>query len=262
MKRRTFIFTAILLVLFVARSVSAITLEKEVTYEEPRVYISQVNSLDIDEIDPNYTSQTCEIITEGCKVESFVITNKEECGVNYFIVNPETGKRQEEFNNGETKFKVMIPNSEVEEHFLFFISVQINYSYDTEEGHMENSVSASIGVENCLSDLSIGFKNKDNDRNIYGCIIEIEGNSYEIYQECQTIMYNLAKGKIKARVVSVPEEYILPENEFEIDIGYKDNHSEIIKLERKKGGIKLTTSNAKSATYEIINSDFQIVRKL
>ena len=125
-------------------------------------------------------------------------------------------------------------------YLMYAVSDRINYMSTT--------------LNSRRSNLSIGIRDKENGNTILGSVIEINNIQYEIDRYKKEILYGIDVGELNAKVISVPDDYILPKEDVKIGISYKENHIENIGIMHKKGNIRVN-GNMKKASYDLLDKN-------
>ncbi len=234
------------------------------------VNLYRIGELTKDNMEKNYSSQEYKVEVEDGNLLGYKIIEKSYAPVNYYIANTKDGKGQEVFGSNEKEFKVMVPEDEIED--IFTINLKVEICYETEkllEGtdgtnkyiilskEIENSV-MDAQLRNGYSSLNLNFIDEETDKKIYGCVVEIQGNRYEIKEQNQEILNDILKSDIQMKIIYIPDEYYIENEELQIEINHKERHIENIKLKHKKGNLDITTK-AGEATYEIYDDEANLI---
>lgn len=211
------------------------------------VRINRVEEYGVDDINPNYYSQKYEVKVSGGELTKYKITTKQMGLKSYLTTNTLDQVNKTEFSNDESIFKIMIPYEDRELPFEIEMSADIQYSVDCIYRAVgENSEYIIYGktekeeqatsdtLFNKKSTLTINFVNSKTLEKVYGVIVEVNGERFEINSENKLILEGLGKGEIIIKIISIPEGYIDIGNQYKINVPYAEDYIENIELIPKK----------------------------
>lgn len=230
------------------------------------ISLTRIGEFTKDNIKKDCGSQEYKVEVEDGKLLEYKIIEKSYVPVNYYIANLDTSEEQEKFSKEEQGFKIIVPENDIKDIFTIDIKVQIDYETESSlEGtdginkyiilSKENESSVmDAQLRNWYSSLNLNFVDEETGKNIYGCIVEIQGNRYEINEQNQEVLNDILKSDVKMKIIYIPDNYYVENTEYQIEINHKERHIENIKLKHKKGNLDITTK-AGEATYEIYDDE-------
>ena len=127
-------------------------------------------------------------------------------------------------------------------------------NYKTRVLSLEEEKRLFAELHNRNSTLALNFIDEETEENIYGIKVEVDEqlNFIDPYQNI--VKTDIPESMVHVKVISLPKDYEIENEDYDIRIVYNENHVETIKLKHKKGKVEVTT-NAGDAEYEIYDAE-------
>ena len=210
----------------------------------------------------NYYSQGYEIVAKNRMINYYNLNGNCDSGIDIDFV---LAKNDQDVNN----FKAMIPKDNAEAPFNLRINAKVNYDvkrvllgFDGKDYYIiystvteDTTVSATI--DNRRSSLAIKFIDEKTNELLPNCSVGIDGIVYSIDNTGDKILSKIGKGVVNAKILGVNDDYYVPKDwnsEVLINVKFRENHVEYIKLPHKAGSLKIKT-NLEGVEYEIYDKD-------
>lgn len=232
-----------------------------------RIEVLEKGEFSRDKQKENFYSQTYEVRTKGVDLEEFAIDYSSDSPIHYYI-GDENGEEMSRFVAPERNFKIMIPEEEAEE--ICELKVGINVTYQADRlfsatgngkqylvyGKARERKTVETSYDNKYSTLTINLVDEDTGEKLYGSIIEAKYTRITFVKENQRLEEKFGKEVIPIRIVWLPGDYIIPETDYMVELGYKEERTETIKVTHYKGKL-LVKTNVSGASYRLYNANHE-----
>ena len=273
MIKKIFIALIFMLTIFSLKNVNAVYYGEYMDNIKSGVKYTPIGYFTLDTTDDKYYSQKYMVSKDRLEILNYKIESLEGFPEGSFIANTDTGEKQTEFEANELKFKIMVPKEAIEKDFigkintsLSFKAVNIYYTKDDkiQTQYIWDTNKQTVNLDYRNSNITVKVMDSDTMREIKGVNLEFE-DAFNIKTKFNTKDNNgyayiskIGEGQMHIKILEIPDDYVLENSEYALNVEHKEQKYFEIALKHKKGKLHIT-DNAKKATFQIYDSDINLI---
>ncbi len=273
MIKKIFIALIFMLTVFSLKNVNAVYYGEYMDNIKSGVKYTPIGYFTLDTTDDKYYSQKYMVSKDRLEILNYKIESLEGFPKGSFIANTDTGEKQTEFEANELKFKIMVPKEAIEKDFigkintsLSFKAVNIYYTKDDkiQTQYIWDTNKQTVNLDYRNSNITVKVMDSDTMREIKGVNLEFE-DAFNIKTKFNTKDNNgyayigkIGEGQMHIKILEIPDDYVLENSEYALNVEHKEQKYFEIALKHKKGKLHIT-DNAKKATFQIYDSDINLI---